>query len=239
LSKVLSNTEQLTKTVVLLIDEVVFSKQKSVAESAELDWAKNIDLIGLCQPIMRELNSDTCQQLDNRNMPYILLDMPLYRYALEQITRVLIKKLPKLLLTDLPSSPTHAENRSDLSGINVLLVEDNLVNQLVAKELLMSLQAKVTIADNGQRALELLEEKVFDVVLMDIQMPIMDGLTATIAIRKQTKYQHLPIIAMTAHAREEDKQCSLAAGMNLHIAKPVTAKLLLISILKALQLDSV
>jgi PAS domain S-box-containing protein len=256
LSKVLSNTEQLTNTVVLLIDEVVFSKQKSVAESAELDWAKNIDLIGLCQPIMRELNSDTCQQLDNRNMPYILLDMPLYRYALEQITRVLInelpknkiqrkepieltKKLPKLLLTDLPSSPTHAENRSDLSGINVLLVEDNLVNQLVAKELLMSLQAKVTIADNGQRALELLEEKVFDVVLMDIQMPIMDGLTATIAIRKQTKYQHLPIIAMTAHAREEDKQCSLAAGMNLHIAKPVTAKLLLISILKALQLDSV
>jgi CheY-like chemotaxis protein len=189
-------------------------------------------------------------------MPYILLDMPLYRYALEQITRVLInelpknkiqrkepieltKKLPKLLLTDLPSSPTQAENRSDLSGINVLLVEDNLVNQLVAKELLMSLQAKVTIADNGQRALELLEEKVFDVVLMDIQMPIMDGLTATIAIRKQTKYQHLPIIAMTAHAREEDKQCSLAAGMNLHIAKPVTAKLLLISILKALQLDSV
>jgi CheY-like chemotaxis protein len=189
-------------------------------------------------------------------MPYILLDTPLYRYALEQITRVLInrlprdktqlkepieltKTLPKLLSTDLLYLATQAENQGDLSGISVLLVEDNLVNQLVAKELLMSLQAKVTIADNGLRALELLEEKAFDVVLMDIQMPIMDGLTATVEIRKQTKYQHLPIIAMTAHAREEDKQRSLTAGMNLHIAKPVTAKLLLISIVEALQLDSV
>ncbi|MFT7005853.1 MAG: PAS domain S-box-containing protein [Colwellia sp.] len=256
LSNILSNIEQPANTVVLLIDEAVFSQQKSAAESAGLDWAKHIDLIGLCQPIMRELNSDICQQLDKQNMPYILLDTPLYRYALEQITQVLIngspkdqihpkesveliKALPKLSSTGSSSSAIPTENLGDLSGISVLLVEDNLVNQLVAKELLMSLAAKVTIADNGQRALELLDEKAFDVVLMDIQMPIMDGLTATIAIRKQTKYQHLPIIAMTAHAREEDKQLSLAAGMNLHIAKPVTAKLLNISILQALQLDLV
>jgi PAS domain S-box-containing protein len=256
LLKALHNTEQPTNTVVLLIDEAVFAQQKSVAESAGLDWSKNIDLIGLCQPIIRESTRDIYQQLDKKNIPYILLDTPLYRYALEQITRVLInrlprdktqlkepieltKTLPKLLSTDLLYLATQAENQGDLSGISVLLVEDNLVNQLVAKELLMSLQAKVTIADNGLRALELLEEKAFDVVLMDIQMPIMDGLTATVEIRKQTKYQHLPIIAMTAHAREEDKQRSLTAGMNLHIAKPVTAKLLLISIVEALQLDSV
>jgi len=256
LSNTLSNTEQPAKTIVLLIDEEVFSQQKLAAELSGLDWSKHIDLVGLCQPIMRELNTDNCQQLDKLNVPYILLDTPLYRYALEQITRVLIngspkdkiqpnesveliKALPKLPSTGLTFSVTQEENQGDLSGISVLLVEDNLVNQLVAKELLLSLEAKVTIADNGQRALELLDEKAFDVVLMDIQMPIMDGLTATMAIRKQIKYQHLPIIAMTAHAREEDKQRSLAAGMNLHIAKPVTAKLLQASVLQAVQLDLV
>ena len=96
----------------------------------------------------------------------------------------------------------------------------------------------MVIADNGQRALDSLNENTFDIVLMDIQMPIMDGLTAAQEIRKQEKYQQLPIIAMTAHAREEDKQRSIAAGMNLHIAKPVTAQVLLTSILQALALET-
>jgi CheY-like chemotaxis protein len=248
LSHTLANVKQSLGSTVLLIDEAFFLQQKLAAEDAGIDWSKNIDLIGLCQPIMRELNSDTCQQLDKLDVVYTLLDTPLYRYALEQITRVLINTSPKkqtqvkdpIELTKTSSESFVAEptdDLDDLSGISVLLVEDNLVNQLVAKELLMSLKAKVTIADNGQYALDLLNEKVFDVVLMDIQMPIMDGLTATMEIRKQAKYQHLPIIAMTAHAREEDKQRSLAAGMNLHMAKPVTGKLLLISILQALQLN--
>lgn len=113
------------------------------------------------------------------------------------------------------------------------MVEDNLVNQLVAKELLLSMNAEVTIADNGLKAIEKLDKETFDVVLMDIQMPVMDGLTATEEIRKLEKFKQLPIIAMTAHAREEDKLRSLAAGMNIHIAKPVTAALLLKSILTA------
>ncbi|MBL4823580.1 MAG: response regulator [Colwellia sp.] len=250
LSNKLASTIQSGNTNVLLIDEAVFFPQKSAAETAAIDWSKDIDLIGLCQPIMRELNSESCQQLEQLNVAYTLLDTPLYRYALEQITEELIKGSAKeqgqlqesiALTKALPitSAADSIENLGNLLGINVLLVEDNLVNQLVAKELLMSLQAQVTIADNGQCALNLLAEKAFDVVLMDIQMPIMDGLTATIEIRKQTKYHHLPIIAMTAHAREEDKQRSLAAGMNLHMAKPVTKKLLLMSILQALQLDSI
>jgi len=248
LSDTLSNAEQSTDSIVLLIDEGVFLQQKLAAEAVGIDWSAHIDLIALCQPIMRELNSDTCQQLDKLDVAYTLLDTPLYRYALEQITRVLINT-PLNKQTQLKDSIELPENSpesfieestnslDDLSGISVLLVEDNLVNQLVAKELLMSLKAKVTIADNGQCALDLLDEKAFDVVLMDIQMPIMDGLTATMEIRKQDKHHHLPIIAMTAHAREEDKQRSLAAGMNLHMSKPATGKLLLISILQALELD--
>jgi CheY-like chemotaxis protein len=96
------------------------------------------------------------------------------------------------------------------------------------------MNSEVTIADNGQRATELLADNIFDVVLMDIQMPVMDGLSAAKMIRQTDKYQHLPIIAMTAHAREEDKQQSLAAGMNLHMSKPVTEKVLFKSIMQVL-----
>jgi PAS domain S-box-containing protein len=243
-----SNSEKSRRTIVLLVDEKFFLQQKLAMELANINWSKYVDLIGLSQPIMCELSSDTCQHLDTLNVAYILLDTPLYRYSLEQIIKALAKtslrkqaeltpKIESIKALPEASAVEQTENSGDLSGINVLLVEDNLVNQLVAKELLMSLKASVTIAENGQRALELLDEKTFDVVLMDIQMPIMDGLTATKEIRKQAKYHDLPIIAMTAHAREEDKQGSLAAGMNLHMAKPVTTKLLQMSILQALELD--
>ena len=112
-----------------------------------------------------------------------------------------------------------------------MLVEDNLVNQLVAKELLKNMKAKVTIADNGKIALDILKSQAFDVILMDIQMPVMDGLTATRLIRQQEQYEQLPIIAMTAHARKEDRDNSMAAGMDIHMAKPVQANVLLKTIL--------
>ena len=137
--------------------------------------------------------------------------------------------------------PEKQNKRLDISfaegivGAEILLVEDNEINQQIAVELLEMAGLVVTVACNGKIAVDAVEHKAFDAVLMDIQMPVMDGLTATKEIRKLEKYQHLPIIAMTAHAREEDKLRSLAAGMNLHIAKPVTAKLLLTSILEVIK----
>ncbi|MBL4941251.1 MAG: response regulator [Colwellia sp.] len=244
-NKALSNAK-----VVLLMNEEVLCPQPTNLENAVVDWYQNVDLIGLCQPVMHELSSEICQQLDKMNATYILLDTPLYRYSLDQIASVLTQTLvEKETLVLVKSTATknkssaitaHATSVSqeNLANIKVLLVEDNLVNQLVAKELLTSMKAQVVIADNGQRAIDSLEKENFDVVLMDIQMPIMDGLTATIEIRKVEKYKNLPIIAMTAHAREEDKLRSLAAGMNLHIAKPVTAQLLLTNILQALALET-
>ncbi|MBL4817396.1 response regulator [Shewanella sp.] len=103
----------------------------------------------------------------------------------------------------------------------VLLVEDNLINQQVATELLKSAGYEVDVADNGQIAIDMLAEKDFDAVLMDIQMPVMDGLTATKEIRKHFSLQELPIIAMTAHAMSGDREKSLSAGMNAHITKPI------------------
>ena len=103
----------------------------------------------------------------------------------------------------------------------ILLVEDNEINQQVAMELLTTIGLNVKIANNGQEGLEFALAETFDLILMDIQMPIMDGLTATKLIRKEEKLKDIPIVAMTAHAMSGDKEKSLAAGMNDHVTKPI------------------
>ncbi len=115
---------------------------------------------------------------------------------------------------------------SEKLGGHLLLVEDNEINQMVADEILQQAGFSVDIANNGKEALDMLEKTDYDLVLMDIQMPIMDGLTATKHIREQTKYNSLPVIAMSAHALEEDKQKSIAHGMNEHITKPIVPETL-------------
>ncbi len=112
----------------------------------------------------------------------------------------------------------------DLSGIRILLAEDNPINQQVAAEVLESSGAKVAIAENGLEALKLLEasrEAPFNLVLMDLQMPEMNGYEAAMRIRDQARYDDLPIVAMTAHAMAEERQKCLDAGMNDHISKPI------------------
>ncbi|ABK45437.1 multi-sensor hybrid histidine kinase [Magnetococcus marinus MC-1] len=107
-----------------------------------------------------------------------------------------------------------------LTGANILLVEDNGVNQEVAFELLSMVGVEVTVADNGSQALSFLEQASFDLVLMDIQMPVMDGYAATQAIRQNMSLT-LPIIAMTATVMEADQARALAVGMNGHVSKPI------------------
>lgn len=107
-----------------------------------------------------------------------------------------------------------------LRGARVLLVEDNPVNLEVARELLLVKGMLVSTAENGQEALDILETEAFDVVLMDCQMPVMDGYEATRRIRTKKGFENLPVIAMTANAMKEDVEKALAAGMVGHIAKP-------------------
>ncbi len=108
----------------------------------------------------------------------------------------------------------------------LLLVEDNEINQIVAQELLCQMGNDVDIANNGIEALALLEENSYDLVLMDIQMPVMDGYTATRKIRAMDKFSELPIIAMSAHAMSGAKELSLSHGMNDHITKPIDPEVL-------------
>jgi PAS domain S-box-containing protein len=115
------------------------------------------------------------------------------------------------------------EAMEKLEGGRILLVEDNQINQLVARDLLESMGLQVFIADNGEQAVEMVKIGHYDVVLMDIQMPGMDGYEATALIRQDQRGEdnRLPIIAMTAHALESDRQKTLDAGLDDYISKPV------------------
>ena len=117
---------------------------------------------------------------------------------------------------------TLTEAMAKVSGARILLVEDNEVNQELALELLAQAGIEVVVASNGVEALAALAGvSVFDGVLMDCQMPVMDGFTATRRIRENPRFQALPILAMTANAMAGDREKVLAAGMNDHIAKPI------------------
>jgi predicted ATPase/signal transduction histidine kinase/DNA-binding response OmpR family regulator len=117
-------------------------------------------------------------------------------------------------------------NPPNLSAYKVLLVEDNMINQQVAKEFLADTNITIECAENGLIALEKIATQTFDLVLMDIQMPEMDGLTATKEIRQTLHLHDLPVIAMTAHAMEGDIKKSVIAGMNQHLTKPIEPELL-------------
>jgi signal transduction histidine kinase/DNA-binding response OmpR family regulator/ligand-binding sensor protein len=119
-----------------------------------------------------------------------------------------------------------------LKKASILLVEDNKINQTVAKELLEVSGAIVEIAENGREAINKISNNNYDAVLMDIQMPVMDGYQTTIEIRKNEKFKDLPIIAMTAYAMEEDTAKCYKVGMNDYISKPVDYEILISTLQK-------
>ena len=131
-------------------------------------------------------------------------------------------------------APAHTQ---PLAGIKVLVAEDNAMNQKVARELLAQAGIAVFIAGNGKEVLDILGRENVDCVLMDIQMPVMDGYTATREIKKHKQWQSLPVIAMTANVMQSDKQACADAGMIDHIAKPINPSALFATLAKHVSRD--
>ncbi|MDD3329377.1 MAG: ATP-binding protein [Zoogloea sp.] len=133
-----------------------------------------------------------------------------------------------------PPTAARPPQPAPLAGLRILLVEDNDINQLIARGLLEQLGATVGVAANGRLAIDALQTagpEAFDLVLMDLQMPVMDGLEAARQLRREPRFRSLPIVAMTAHAMAEQRRQCREAGMDDHIAKPIVPEQLAETIL--------
>ncbi|NVK24972.1 MAG: response regulator, partial [Gammaproteobacteria bacterium] len=157
--------------------------------------------------------------------PYSLLD------AVEDALAFNRKELPPTLDQQLEGKP--------LKNLHILIVEDNAVNQEIAQSLLMSAGATCEIASGGMAAISLISKSSgrFNLILMDIQMPDLDGYETTLIIRKDPNYHSIPIIAMTANVLQRDKEQCMRAGMNAHIGKPYNIDTLINTIYSVLGLD--
>ncbi|WP_162275950.1 response regulator [Roseimaritima ulvae] len=151
-------------------------------------------------------------------------NLDIARYLLKPVKQSELKESIQQVLTQHPATATPTPPpTAPVDALRILLAEDGEINQLVACGLIENLGHRVQVANDGYEVLQALQEETFDVVLMDVMMPGMDGLEATAEIRRreQTSGQHLPIIAMTAHALVGDRERFLDAGMDDYLAKPI------------------
>jgi signal transduction histidine kinase len=140
-----------------------------------------------------------------------------------------------VVVPGLSSSSAEERLKARFKGAHVLLAEDEPINQEVSRELLEEVGLRVDLAEDGAIALEMAKRTDYELILMDLQMPNLNGIDATRAIRLLPERRHTPILAMTANAFDEDRQLCLAAGMNDHIGKPVIPELLFETLLKWLE----
>ena len=166
-------------------------------------------------------------------------ELGLAAYLVKPVTQ---KELRAIVIKVLSNTPALVTSRLEVSEpppdrtLRILLAEDNVVNQKVAVSLLSRLGHEVTVAPDGQVAIDAYRRQTFDLILMDVQMPVLSGYDATRAIREieQTTGTHIPIVAMTARAMKGDRESCLDAGMDDYMSKPIQGKLLMEVIRRAL-----
>ncbi|MEM7333315.1 MAG: response regulator [Chloroflexota bacterium] len=199
----------------------------------------SFDMICIEESLLDEA-FDFLRQLKEQNKPiaFILIDQNINQAEIEFPFDSILKtpftssSIYEIFIRSLHVSKNHSSHQtSELKEnalmanhhpLKIILVEDNMINKKVAERMLERLGYKIDHATNGQIGLDLILENDYDVVLMDIQMPIMDGITATKKIRQQNeKIKQPTIIAVTAHAREGDREKYLAVGMNAYVSKPI------------------
>ena len=182
--------------------------------------SKNLPIIIMASPSCYEKIKASINDVDK----YPFLTKPIRNSMLfDAITSVLLEDAKTLTPAKKSNEPTTLADKisKNQQDTHILVTDDISVNREIAEILLTEAGFKVSTANNGQEALEALDKEAFDMVLMDVQMPVMDGYEATREIRKQARFKGLPILAMTANAMVGDREQCIEAGMNDHISKPL------------------
>jgi two-component system, sensor histidine kinase and response regulator len=230
----------------LIVDQVSSGKATIAAVEIAESEGSPYEIVFLDWHMPGMNGDETAKQLRQRPLRRIPLMIMITAYGREDVIKgaedagiedVLIKPVGASVLFDAVArmfsggseyTPATLEMSSDtfdrlapLKGARILLVEDNDLNQEVAMELLTDAGFVVDLAEDGLIAVDKVRANLYDIILMDMQMPVMDGLAATREIRKEKRFDTLPIVAMTANAMQGDRDRCLQAGMNDHVAKPI------------------
>jgi len=199
----------------------------------EIDFKPDIIMIPAYS--LSELDGEASQIGINRCLTKPITQSQLFEAVMDVFN---VRRDKSLAFNDEGHEGLISDRSADINEAKILLVEDNEINQQVAQEILHQMGFQVDIAVNGLQALEMLEEVEYELVLMDVQMPVMDGYEATSKIRNSLRWANLPVIAMTAHAMREDREKSLQAGMNDQVNKPINPDELLTAIAKYIKTSS-
>ncbi len=188
-----------------------------------VETVRQIRALDLQSPPQLVLLSNYGQDKDLARLEGIehVLIKPVHASMLQDITAVTLGGRRQQPAVTAQASQAELSLKENARGARILVVEDTALNQMLMDELLASVGCTVDFAENGKIGVEKVLSTHYDLVLMDMQMPVMDGITATIEIRKHPDLARLPIIAMTANAMREDSERCLASGMNDYIAKPI------------------
>ena len=237
--------DDLLSSMTFTVEQVASGAEaiEEIKNAGQRDTPFDIVFLDYQMPLMNGVETaQAIQNLDLNTMPHLVM---VTSYGREEVIKqaeqagfaeILIKPVNASILfntvlrvlgehapSDVGSmhSQSMREMLAPIYQSKILVVEDNALNQEVALGLLEAEGFIVEIAENGQQAIDKVQNSSYDIVLMDMQMPVMDGLTATQHLRAIKKYKNLPIVAMTANAMDQDKEKCMAAGMNDHVAKPI------------------